>query len=290
MRTTKFVAAGISLLFLSLGAQATSGHFNVFDSSNGWSVVEDDRGIASNHGGQSYDTEFLFMKYNSDNTLSVGLQTGFDIIDGSWNGSNTYGGDIGLAFRDESGNLIGGQSATKGAKQNTSSTSLTDYNYALDFGYYRDGTAYATKNGVGQLVGESSNGIDAAGLYKVNEWNNTTSHFNILDGGVFAMDAGTLAGSFSQNTHNNSYNDYIDGGRSFYRIVTFDLNDIAGLSDNFTVDAFWTMSCGNDQINGSFDVTRSTGTPIPEPSILALMGIGTLSILGSGLRRRKLFK
>ena len=67
------------------------------------------------------------------------------------------------------------------------------------------------------------------------------------------------------------------------------MSGISGLTDTFTVDAHWTMSCGNDSINGRFDITRSNtgGNPVPEPSAIALMAIGSLSLGFAGYRRRK---
>ena len=264
MNFTKNATVSLSLLLIAFNAHAShevynTKSFDIFDASNGWDVIADDRTDYSS-GRQPYDTEFLFMKYNSDDTLSIGLQTGFDLSDGKY-GSIT-GGDLALSFRDQNGDLIGSQ-ATKNGDHHSSS----DYNYAVDFGF----------------MGATE------GLYKVDDWNDNTSNLTLENNGVYEVNSASLVGNLSQNDLGSGSK---NGYKSYYRIVTFDLNDIDNLSTSLTVDAFWTMSCGNDQIYGSSNtLTRNTTTnPVPEPSIIALIGIGTISIFASGLRRKRFLK
>ena len=98
--------------------------------------------------------------------------------------------------------------------------------------------------------------------------------------------------SFTENNFDNSNvsdNGFGKIGDSFYRTVTFFASDVLASAGDFTVDAHWTMSCGNDEINARhFQQASIGGNPVPEPSAFALMAIGSLSLGFAGYRRRKL--
>jgi len=92
----------------------------------------------------------------------------------------------------------------------------------------------------GNKVSDGYNdGLDTAGLFKDVTWNN-----NILytASSPFAMD-----------------------------------DDIVGDSSKFTVDTHWTMSCGNDPINGNVLISRND-TQIPDLSVSMLFGPGFLGL------------
>jgi hypothetical protein len=56
----------------------------------------------------------------------------------------------------------------------------------------------------------------------------------------------------------------------------YDFNDM-GLVDDIGVH--WTMSCGNDVIEG--------GDPVPEPATMLLFGAGLVGLIGRGLKKKK---
>lgn len=207
--------------------------------------------VAPGVGGQAFDVEFLMYKFDaSSNTLHVGLQTGFDIIDADnngfhYSGKTYFNGDMALSFDGDDSN----------------------YEYALDFGNLTKGY-YGTNLGT-----------DAAGLYEVSSWSNEvyTGH------GVsnpFAMASGTLKVAANGSNFSEGFMLGEDGKKSYYNMFSFNIGAI-GLMGDFTMDAHWTMSCGNDWLDARADVE------VPEPAPFALLGLG---LLGLGLMRRRTAK
>ncbi|MBU0966536.1 MAG: PEP-CTERM sorting domain-containing protein [Proteobacteria bacterium] len=218
----------------------------VFDSS--WTQIANDDGIVGpGGGGQAFDAEYLYYKLNG-NTLSIGLQAGFDLVDGDvyYSGKWYYAGDLALSF---DGNASTGNAAT--------------YEYGFDFGLL-------TKDYQGDMVGDTD-GINDAGLYKVTKWNTDVYSGHVISN-PFAMESGTLISSANGTTSKGQYND------SYWRIVSFDITSIGNFA---ALDAHWTMSCGNDAIDGH------AAAPVPEPATMLLFGTG---ISGLAAFQRRKFK
>jgi len=223
---------------LSLPASASVLDFWAAD---GWTVLDAEDGVGAGGyvgpgwGGQAFDAEYLFYKVEGT-VLSLGLQTGFDLADGSqyYGGHWYYAGDLALAFN-------GGS-----------------YNYAVDFGLVTK-DYHGTDN-----VGIGSGNQDAAGLYKVTEWNNDLA-FAVSS--PFAMDEGSLVTSLTGASNGAEVK---ADGLSYYRTASFDLAALGfGVGD---MSAHWTMSCGNDVVEGS--------ATVPEPSALLLMAGGLFGLIG----------
>lgn len=218
---------------------------------NGWTQFANDDGqIGPGGGGQPFDAEYLYYKLNGD-VLSLGLQAGFDLIDGrtDYNGHAYYAGDLALSFN---GVTLGNS---------------TTYEYAVDFGLL-------TKNNSGTRVDAGSGtGVDPAGLYSVSLWNNGISYTSSQP---FAMDAGSLVSGLLSNTSGRP-----GSGASYYRMVSFNLASLGMSGSNFNMDAHWTMSCGNDAIDGRLSVKR-----VPEPTSVLLL-LGALLMVSLVVSRRK---
>lgn len=215
---------------------------------DGWTMVADDDGVSSNGfvdpgwGGQNFDAEYLFYRLDN-NILSLGIQAGYNLETGYVRDSERsyYAGDLALGIN-------GG-----------------GYDYAIDFGL-------RTKDYYGHKVDADNNGdgIDAAGLYSVSEWNN---NIYFRQSAPFAMDSGTqLSGLLSNKA---GYSTTLD---SYFRSVSIDMNTL-GVSGPFDLSMNWTMSCGNDVITADVSVV-----PVSEPGTLALLMLG---LTGLALGRKR---
>jgi len=223
---------------LSLPASASVLDFWAAD---GWTVLDAEDGVGAGGyvgpgwGGQAFDAEYLFYKLEGS-ILSVGLQTGFDLSDGTqvYEKKPYYAGDVAIAFNGHS------------------------YKYAIDFGLVtKDYHQYSD-------VGIGSGNQDPAGFYKVSEWNNDLA---LAVSSPFAMDEGSLVTSL---TGASSGAELMADGLSYYRTASFDLASLGFSVADFS--AHWTMSCGNDVVEGS--------ATVPEPSALLLMAGGLFGLIG----------
>jgi hypothetical protein len=257
MKLSSITLGSISSLCLGTAlaltaASAAAGPVSQWDSS--WTKMAADDTVGAGGfvdpgwGGQAFDAEYLYYKWDGP-VLSIGLQSGFDLTTGhvATGGKDYYAGDLALSFDGNASN----------------------YEYAVDFGLFT--ADYGGKKVDATSDDPTDTGIDGAGLYSVSQWNTNVA---FPQSNPFAMDLGTLVRSLTQNF---SGDEIVGGDRSFYRVVSIDLS---GLNISSNVAMHWTMSCGNDVIEG---ITRST-VKVPEPGTLALLSTG---LLGLGIVRRR---
>lgn len=239
-----------SLICLVLQSAATA-ELIAGETWTGWTIISnEDDVIDFGGGGQTFDAEYLLYKYDANSgSLSIGLQTGFDISSGyqPHNGKNYWAGDIALSFDADS----------------------SAYEFAIDFGLQNCGFSQRNNSSCGTADQQGLN--DAAGIYQSVNWNNDI-HPNHLVSSPFAMETGSLLIDLA--TGNNMAGSATAGGEmSFYRQITFDLAEL-NIGQVTAFDAHWTMSSGNDAINGSASISQ---VPIPAAGYLftsALLGLG----------------
>lgn len=226
-------------------------------------------------GGQQFDAEYLFYKVVG-NYLYLGLQTGFDLINGKirYNGQAYYAGDFALSFNNNG----------------------TNYNYAVDFGinpgtdngdeafyknptwstpknnFFTDSSPYERKLGTGIFADglkDITKGSDISDTYQATE----TDYSNCIK-----KDKNGNCQKYGKKTVTKTLT-------SYYTITQLDLTDILGddwALNGLTFGAHWTMSCGNDEIFGT-----ATIDPVPEPATMLLFGTGLVGFAGIARRRMR---
>lgn len=204
---------------------------------DGWTQIagEDQTGnfdkVDPGFGGQAFDAEYLFFKQNG-NTVSFGLQTGFDVVDGHqmYNNQHYWAGEMVLSF---------------GSQE-----------FAIDFGLPQCG--YSSRNS-----GTCENWFNTdAGVYGDVTWNND---IYFKDSGPYAITSGDLL----SNLASVAGSDVVDGQTSYYRAVSFDLSKLGPLDTNH-FDIHWTMSCGNDHIHGGHAVPAPSNILLLLGGVIAL--------------------
>ncbi|MBN2332910.1 MAG: PEP-CTERM sorting domain-containing protein [Deltaproteobacteria bacterium] len=118
-------------------------------------------------------------------------------------------------------------------------------------------------------VGFGFAGLTAAGFYSNTTWL-APDDFPVST--PYRIDSSASSSALLANS--GSYN---SGADTFWRYVTF---SVVGFDLSQGFDAHWTMSCGNDVIEGH-------AAPVPEPQTLLLMGIGCLGLVMVARRQRQ---
>ncbi len=262
----KVVLLGIVMLMM-LGSTAMATPITRLSTFDGWDVLAEDS-HSDAYGGSKFEADFLFYKLDGEE-LSLGLQTRFDVEDGKiyWNEKKYYAGDLALSFDGD-----------------TSGSGGSGYEYAVDFGLHtHDYYGYDHVSFI--QSGGNDTGTDPQGLYGGVTWRNDLLH---PESAPFAMDdsSGKITDALVSNETNTGDDEnplWHNGYKTYYRKIVLNLANVSGVSSADDVDVHWTMSCGNDEIDGHI----IGGNPVPEPTTIALLGIGLAGFGGGYLRRRR---
>lgn len=285
MRQTNKTKLALSISLLVAGMTATpiqtaphtQSVVSYFDSS--WSVIaNDEEGPTPGVGGQVFDTEYLLYK-TEGNMLYLGLQSGFDLIDGhqTYDSNSYWAGDLALSF-DGDANIGSADPITM----------ANSYEFGIDFGF---STADYDSNSVDAIMNSVDGlgpGVDQTGIYSVGsgEWNTNLVNSFEDNSSPFAMDQLWDGNGASPYLTSLILNTAGLEGDSYYRAVEIDMTKL-GLADlglnlnNLSMDVHWTMSCGNDNINGSQQIS------VPEPDALILLATGLLGLVGARRVKRE---
>ena len=187
--STKQIIQGLTIISaITIGWQTAGA--TVIDKFNndGWiQFADDDRFVGSGGGEQDFDAEYFFYKMEGS-TFSIGLQTGFNVVNGqqTYDGHEYYAGDLFLSFD--------GDNST--------------YEYAFDAGQYTEGywnNAYNTPIATAE-----------AGLYYVTVWNNDVYKY-YTESNPFAMQTGDLVHSIA----NGAFTDALQVGELLLENILF---------------------------------------------------------------------
>ena len=216
--------------------------------------------LSPGYGGQLFDAEYLLYKFDEPTgNLSIALQTGFNILGDNhitYQNQSYWGGDLFLSF----------------------DGSTSDYEFALDFGQITGG--WSDSN-----LSQASGSISAvsAGLYGVTGVSNDVYSGHTASNPL-AMTSGNLLESLTFNDYQGIHQTNGTNYYSYAYSTTFNLSSL-GLSYDITqLDAHWTMSCGNDAINGHGEIPPVS---VPEPASWMLMSTGLLALFGGLIARRR---
>jgi len=219
--------------------------------------------------GDDYDVEKLGM-YIDDNILYLGIQTDFN-LDGGWAVHNEK-------YRYDE----------YGVEQN-SNYYLDPGDFAFDFngdGSYEAGIDFQI---TGRNVSFTFFEIDDPG-----NWGNPVDHEEnapytaFLENYKTSQKSGTGTNEFEATI---SYRKYPHSQKNVLEAainldtLSSELNQLFQ-GTNKTLNLYWTMECGNDALLVSESYSYTSGSQVPEPSTMLLVGIG---LLGLGVLKRKPF-
>lgn len=253
----------------SAWAAPSLGSINGYMSNSEWSGAQTVE--YGNSDGTYYDVEKLGL-YIDDNMLYIGIQTDYHLDGGYTTNDWKYKYD------------------EYGVKQPYGNWYIDPGDFAFDFngdGSYEAGIDFNLSNGNFSFT-----------FFEIdpNDWQNPKTYLKDSPYTAYVQDyktsqtSGTGANDFEAKIAYFDDNDLSPGDVLEAAInldtLSAELNQL--FQNSTTVNLFWTMECGNDSlmVTENYSYTPDTGSQVPEPTTMVLLGMGLLGIGAVNRKRR----
>jgi hypothetical protein len=247
MKLISKTAAALTLVFCASAQAAPINIADVYEGADGHGYG-DVIGNAAWFGISSMDVELV------NNMLTVTINTPFPDA-----GLGTFGGiapDGGVAFGDLFLSSTGWDPSGTGLYSGDDHSNGTQWDFGISLTDRWSETSAATLYGLDAVVGNPDALLSD----------------DFLTGGVFRNGQEVAVNTGTANMLTNTATFGTSTGKVIFTV------DVAGtaLANADSIGLHWAMTCGNDTIEGEYNV--------PEPSVIALFGLG---LLGLGFARRR---
>jgi len=265
---TNITVGGSSVSITDTGVHATKG------------TVADQFGLGDAQGGTNYEIQNMEVTWSDSDQITVDIFTNF----GHFNNDHNYGpkdnniifGDLFIGVDGDQGKSDFVFSLGDLIENNSPLADFYEGNYQSNYARYYDFNT-GSREDQWQSVG---------GLYQRDNSQDVTVqdyHGKNKNGVVFSRATGQeLTNANTQwKIDNRSYSNH---GEFDILTFTFNVSGVSAFQSASQLSLAWAMSCFNDEIKSTLNVSRAPGQAVSEPSAVALFG---LALAGLAYRRKQ---